>query len=59
MEFCEEACSQAEGRKIGNCLTEESSKVSRMRNMRKLKPGNSLMPQEEERTELPMPHSRI
>lgn len=45
--------------KQGTALQEGSSKVSTMRNMRKLKPGNSLTAQTEERTELPTPHSRI
>lgn len=45
--------------KQATALQEESSKVSRMRNMRKVEPGNSLMSQTEESIELPIPHSRI
>lgn len=45
--------------KQATALHEEGSKVSRKRNMRKLKPGNFLISQTEESTELPTPHSRI
>lgn len=57
--FCKVVCSQAEEQKTSNYLTRRKLKTSKMRNMRKLEPGNSLMSQTEESIEPVMVHSRI